>query len=178
MPVGASADGVDDKDACLLPEKISTPSGQKYFLLHRTNGTIIGDWVDDLSLFKNRNAYKNIPIIGPRPGMWDGIKVGIAAPPIKTKDGWLLLYHGVSETGYRVGAALLDLTDPTKVSARLTDPILEPEMEYEKNGQVGNVVFPDGAVVRKGELFVYYGGADSVVNVAKISLDALLKSLK
>ena len=172
MPVIASADGVDDKDACLLPAKISG----KYFLFHRTNGQIVGEWIDDLA-FKNRNAYKNIPILTARPGMWDGIKVGISAPPIRTKEGWLLIYHGVSDTGYRVGAALLDLKDPTKVIARLTDPILEPEMDYEKSGQVGNVVFPCGAVVRNGILLVYYGGADSVVNVATMKLSALMEAL-
>jgi predicted GH43/DUF377 family glycosyl hydrolase len=111
--------------------------------------------------------------------MWDGGKVGIAAPPIKTAQGWLLLYHGVSwSTTYRVGAVLLDLDDPTIVRARTAIPLFEPEEEYERKGYIPNVVFPCGAVVRGGTLYMYYGGADSVVGVATIKMATLLKMLE
>jgi beta-1,2-mannobiose phosphorylase / 1,2-beta-oligomannan phosphorylase len=99
-------------------------------------------------------------------------------PPIKTKKGWILLYHGVSDDGvYRVGAVLLDLKNPTHVISRTTDWIFEPETEYEKKGQINNVVFPCGAVVRGDTIFMYYGGADTVINVATLSLSALLSCL-
>jgi predicted GH43/DUF377 family glycosyl hydrolase len=119
------------------------------------------------------------PILLPRKGMWDSEKVGITAPPIKTKKGWLLLYHGVSSNHhtYRVGLALLDLKNPLDVIARASQPIFQPETSYEKMGVVSNVVFPCGTTVRKGKLFVYYGGADDVVGVATVPLKKLLKSL-
>jgi predicted GH43/DUF377 family glycosyl hydrolase len=172
-PVLVTADGVDDKDGCLHPEKVSG----KYFLFHRVNNLICGDF-GTTPQFKERNNFKNIPILLPRPGMWDGFKVGISTPPIKTKKGWLLLYHGVSDDAiYRVGAALLDLKDPTKVISRVTDYIFSPMEPYEINGQVGNVVFPCGAVVKNGTIYMYYGAGDSVLDVASAKLDDVLKSL-
>jgi predicted GH43/DUF377 family glycosyl hydrolase len=78
---------------------------------------------------------------------------------------------------YYVAAALLDLKDPSKVIARRKVPILEPETYYELNGQVGNVVFPCGAVVIGEDLFVYYGGGDTVIGVATMKLSELMNSL-
>jgi len=119
----------------------------------------------------------------PRKGRWDSRKIGIAGPPIKTRYGWLLLYHGVSQKSdnhYHVRAALLDLNDPSKVISRTKYPILEAEMPYERQGMVGNVVFPCGAAIIGKDLFVYYGGADTVIGVATIPLrdlmDLLLKA--
>ena len=90
-------------------------------------------------MVKKETVKKCIRIIGPRINTWDSEKVGIAAPPIKTKYGWLLLYHGVSKSHstYRIGAILLDLKDPTIVLVRGTEPIFEPEEEYEKISKVG-----------------------------------------
>ena len=78
---------------------------------------------------------------------------------------------------YYVAAALLDFKDPSKVLARRKVPILQPETSYELYGQVNNVVFPCGAVVIGEDLFVYYGGADSVIAVATMKLPELLNSL-
>ena len=106
-------------------------------------------------------------------------KVGIAAPPVKTKKGWLLLYHGVSNEGtYRIGALLLDLKDPTIIKARTDRPIMEPQMPYEKDGQVSNVVFPCGNVIIGDKLFIYYGGGDEIVAVATVGVEDILKILK
>ncbi len=165
---------VDDKDACILPEKF----GKKYFVLHRIGTDICGDYVPSLDFTKTK-INKCIRIMGPRPGAWDSVKVGIAAPPIKTKKGWLLLYHAISKVHhtYRVGAVLLDLKDPTVVLARSSDPIFEPEETYEKVGLVNNVVFPCGMVLRDGLLYVYYGGADKVCGVATIKIDILVTAL-
>lgn len=172
-PVLVTRDGIDDKDGCLHPEKVRG----KYFLFHRVDNHISGDF-GDTPRFLERNNFKNIIILSPRKGMWDSQKVGIAAPPIKTKKGWILLYHGVSDDAvYRIGACLLDLKDPTIVLSRTTDYVFEPVEEYEKKGQIGNVVFPCGAVVKNGMIYMYYGGGDSVIDVASIKLQKLLDAL-
>jgi beta-1,2-mannobiose phosphorylase / 1,2-beta-oligomannan phosphorylase len=172
-PVLVSRDGVDDKDGCLHPELVNG----KYFLFHRVNNTICGDF-GETPEFKERNNFRNIPILLPRRGMWDSVKVGMSVPPIKTKKGWILLYHGVSgRSRYRVGAALLDLKDPTIVLARTTDALFEPLTAYEIQGQVNYVVFPCGAIVKDNIIYMYYGGADSVVDVSSLQLDKLLDIL-
>jgi predicted GH43/DUF377 family glycosyl hydrolase len=90
-----------------------------------------------------------------------------------------VIYHGVSiEYVYRAGAILLDLDKPTKILAQTSEPILEPETEFEKDGVVPNVVFPDGAVVRDGKLLIYYGGADRVCCVASAPIDEFLDELE
>jgi predicted GH43/DUF377 family glycosyl hydrolase len=177
-PVVISPDFIDDKDACILPEKIQPPEtsrGKEYLIFHRVSDNICGDYVPTLD-FEKQKIDKCIDIMAPRRGMWDGWKVGISAPPIKTDSGWLLIYHGVSNTPtYRIGAALLDLDDPTIVLARVALPILEPIMPYEREGgPVHNVVFPCGMILRKGTLYIYYGGADYCTNVATVKLSDVL----
>lgn len=112
---------------------------------------------------------------------WESVKIGAGPPPIKTEEGWLLIYHGVGEekgiSKYSAGAALLDLKDPSKVIARLKKPILEPEKDYEMFGDVATVVFPEGAAVINRELFVYYGAADKTCSLATCNLDELIDAL-
>jgi predicted GH43/DUF377 family glycosyl hydrolase len=173
-PVLITPASFDDKDTCIFPEK----TGGHYFILHRVGSEMCGDYFKTLN-FKKEAIRKCIRIIGPRINSWDSAKVGISAPPIKTKYGWLLLYHGISKSHntYRIGAVLLDLNDPAIILSRTTDPIFEPEEQYEKFGIVNNVVFPCGMVERDGLLYIYYGGADTVVGVATIELDILLRAL-
>jgi predicted GH43/DUF377 family glycosyl hydrolase len=172
-PVMITPQDVDDKDSCLFPEKI----GDRYMIMHRIESHICADYIQTLN-FKTEKVNKCIQILGPRPGMWDDVKVGISAPPIKTEKGWLLFYHGVSsDHNYRVGAALFDLENPTIVISRTTDYIFEPEAWYEKEGIVPNVVFPCGVVLRDDLIFIYYGGADTVIGVATIKLSELLRAL-
>lgn len=174
-PVLISPPDLDDKDACLFPEKFKG----KYLIVHRVGDDI--DFALSPTLDFTNNAWlEEQRWITPRKGMWDGQKVGIAAPPIKTKEGWILFYHGVSEEDkfYRVGALLLDLKDPTKIIARSDEPLLEPEMPYEKEGQIPNVVFPCGAALVGDKIFVYYGGGDKVVGVATVNVSQLLRILK
>ena len=173
-PVLITPTGFDDKDTCVFPEKAK---GQ-YFFLHRVGNEICGDYLKSLD-FKKEAVKKCIRIIGPRINSWDSLKVGICAPPLKTKSGWLILYHGVSKTHnvYRVGAVLLDLKDPAIVLARSTDSLFEPKEQYEKEGVVNNVVFPCGMALKDGLLYIYYGGADTVVGVATMELDIILKAL-
>ncbi len=174
-PILLSPPGIDDKDACLFPEKIN---GQ-YVILHRIQPAIDINFFDSLDFDGQTKFLTHQPFIFPRRGMWDSRKIGINTVPLKTKKGWLVLYHGVSENDghYRVGALLLDLAHPEKVIGRSRQPLFVPEEEYEKNGVVPYVVFPCGAIVRDQELIVYYGGADRVIGVASISLPKLLKSL-
>ena len=109
---------------------------------------------------------------------WEARKIGAGPPPVKTEEGWLLIYHGVDENRVcRAGAALLDLEEPWKVIARTPEPILEPEEEYERVGDVPNVVFPEGAGTIGDELLVFYGGADEVCCAASVCLDELVNYL-
>lgn len=103
-----------------------------------------------------------------------------SAPPIKTKDGWLLLYHAMDKDDsdrYKVGALLLDLKDPEKILYRAQHPILEPEEWYENDWKPG-IIYASGAIVKNGKLFVYYGGGDKHIGVAFIMLSDLIKSMK
>lgn len=172
-PQLTTPENINDKDTCLLPEKV----GGQYMLLHRIDPQICADFLDTLD-FKKSRLTRCIEIMGPRPGMWDSTKIGIAGPPIKTEAGWLLIYHGVSKTStYRLGAVLLDLHNPSVVLSRTVDTIFEPLEEYERVGQVRNAVFSCGAALRGDTLLIYYGGADTVIGVAKVSLKKLLKIL-
>ncbi len=166
--------GVANKDAAILPETVNG----KYMVFHRVHESICADFLSSLD-FTTETVDECIEIFDPRRGMWDGGKVGISAPPWKTKNGWLLLYHGVSwSTTYRVGAVLLDLKDPTVVRARTAIPLFEPEEEYERKGMVPNVVFPCGLVVRGSTAYMYYGAGDSVVGVATVKVSTILKMLE
>jgi predicted GH43/DUF377 family glycosyl hydrolase len=115
-----------------------------------------------------------------RPHFWDEL-IGSGPPPVKTREGWLHIYHGVAThflgaNLYQVGAVLLDLEDPRRVLARTSDNILEPRRQWEMIGQVPNVVFPggltvaetddEGFAVTSSELRLYYGAADTVVGLA------------
>ncbi|HEX9069631.1 MAG TPA: hypothetical protein VF807_12745 [Ktedonobacterales bacterium] len=106
---------------------------------------------------------------------WEQVKIGSGPPPVRLPYGWLLLYHGVSRavdtTGerirYSVGAAILDLEDPTRVLYRSPHPILEPDAPYEAAGRVSHVVFPTATDLHPdGRLDVYYGAADSRIGLA------------
>lgn len=169
-----SLPGVDDKDACVVEGKTKNT----YIWFHRLGDSIWIEITDELN-FSENNYLAGSVLVYPRSDKWDNVKLGIAGPPFETKEGWVLIYHGVSQPGsvYKVGAILLDLYNPLKVLARTDYPIFEPEMPYELEGQVPNVVFPCGQVVMGDLLYVYYGGGDKVVGVATMPLDNLLKKL-
>ncbi len=175
-PVLISPPGVDDKDAVLFPRRI----GGKFWFLHRPRGTDIWiDAVDDLNFDGTTKFLGGEVLMQPRDTIWDSRRIGGTAPPIETKYGWLVFYHGISRrTGhYNIRAALLDLKHPTLVLYRTHDPLLEPEMPYEKEGIVPNVVFPCGAVMMKDQLYVYYGGADKYVGVATLDMKSVVEGL-
>jgi beta-1,2-mannobiose phosphorylase / 1,2-beta-oligomannan phosphorylase len=170
-PFILTPNNVDDKDLALLPEKING----SYLLYHRVSGQICADILPDITTGKR--ASRCIEIIGPRFGMWDGSKVGSAGPPIKVGDKWLMIYHGVSRhSTYRLGAMLLD-KDATTVLSRTADSVFEPREVYEREGEISNVVFSCGAVVRGDTMYLYYGAADKVIGVATGSLSHILDAL-
>ena len=111
-------------------------------------------------------------VMSPVPLTWQSTKIGAGPTPIETAEGWLVLYHGVltSCNGfvYSMGAALLDLAEPWKVTARGRDYLLSPQVLYEQVGDVPNVVFPCAALVDRDQdrVSIYYGGADTVVCLA------------
>jgi predicted GH43/DUF377 family glycosyl hydrolase len=169
-------------DRVAFPELIQG----KIAMLHRVAPNIQIVYFDDLEQLTNPGksfwreytaVLEEFTIMKPK-YQWESSKIGAGPPPVKTKEGWLLIYHGVDENHiYRTGIALLDLEDPSKVIARSPYPILEPEAEYERVGDVPNVVFPEGAVIRDGMLYVYYGGADKCCCLATADSDDFLDHL-
>jgi predicted GH43/DUF377 family glycosyl hydrolase len=107
---------------------------------------------------------------------WEDKKIGGSTPPIRTRAGWLHLYHGVDskQGAYRVGAVLLDLEHPDVVLARTRDFLMEPEHPYETEGYYNGCVFPTGIAQSGDTLFIYYGAADQFCCVATCSLEELL----
>lgn len=108
--------------------------------------------------------------------------IGGGCPPVKTAEGWLLIYHGVEDAAqgkiYHAGAALLDLKNPTYVIGRLPVPLFSPVEPWEKQGDVNNVVFPSSALIKEGRLFIYYGAADKLIAAASVDLAELICELK
>ena len=155
----------NNKDAALFPERI----GGRYCMMHRPEPDIYLAFSDDLHRWTDHVRIME-PVFE-----WERRKIGGGAVPIRTEAGWLVIYHGVDDDlGYRLGVALLDLEDPTRVIARQPEPILEPAADWELTGDVNNVVFTCGAVLRDHELWVYYGAADTVIGLAKGRIDDFL----
>lgn len=154
-----------NKDAALLESKVHG----RYMLFHRRVPHIWASFSEDLENWDDHQI-----IMKTIPNSWESLKIGLAGPPLEIKDGFLMLYHAVDDQKvYRLGAALLDKDDPTKVIARQRDPIFQPELEWEVHGLVPNVVFSNGHARLGNDLYVYYGGADRVIGVAKIGLDEI-----
>lgn len=170
---------LDDRDVIIFPEKING----KYAMLHRPKAWVGREygpeypaiWIrfsDDLLSWTEPSQL----LMQGNPGTWEE-KIGGSTPPLKTDKGWLMIYHGVENGGqgyYRVGVALLDLNDPTKVIARAKDWIMEPEFDYEIDGYYKGCVFPTGNVIVGDTLYVYYGGADKFIGVATVGVEELL----
>jgi beta-1,2-mannobiose phosphorylase / 1,2-beta-oligomannan phosphorylase len=108
--------------------------------------------------------------------------VGSGCPPIETEHGWLLIYHGAEETDRGIvysacAAALLDLNNPARVIARLPYALFSPEYEWERRGEVNNVVFPTGTAQFGDTLYIYYGAADERIACASLSFSSLMEEL-
>lgn len=162
--------GKNDKDGVLFPDKIDG----LYLMLHRL--------VPDIQISTSKNLRQwseHMTTLLPSKQPWESRRVGAGSPPIKTHLGWLIFYHGVSEDWkYSMSAAILDINIPNIVRYRLPFPLLEPELEYEKNGAVPNVVFGTSAIEIGSEYRLYYGAGDRVIAAAAINKEALLKTLQ
>ena len=156
----------DNKDHALFPAKV----GGRFVTFHRRPPSVWLAFSDDMYLWED-----HAELLSPRPGLWDGKRVGAGGPPILTDEGWLMLYHGYNDDHvYCMGVALLDKDDPTKVLKRPEASVLEPQTAWELRGDVPNVVFGTANPVVNGVIYLYYGGADRVVGLARAHLEALL----
>lgn len=170
---------VDDRDVIIFPERING----KFYTLHRPMSWTGSEYGTDhpaiwISACDDLLEHKNLQLLAKAEFDWE-CKIGGSTPPLKTKDGWLMLYHGVGpDKYYRTGALLLDLNDPTKVLCRLSDWLMEPDQEWELKGFYAGVAFPCGNVIKGDTLYVYYGGGDVVCAVATCDVNELLECLK
>ena len=182
----------DNRNGVLFPEKING----LYYRFDRPNrvqledGPLTGSTICISTSKELLNWQYKADIISGRSHYWDEL-IGAGPPPIKTREGWLLIYHGIAmhyQPIYQAGVLLLDLHDPSKVVSRGRCNILEPRELYETVGQVPNVVFPtglicdqvsqDGFVDMNSSLLLYYGAADTSVCLAEASVKELIDSSK
>jgi len=170
----------DTKGGVLFPRKIKG----KYARLERPweGRSIWVSYSEDLEYW----GWSEV-VATPRGGFWDSDHIGIGTPPIEIDPGWLFIYYGIKQTStgplFRLGAVILDAENPTEILGRTNAPILSPREDYERIGDVSNLVFSCGAIIEpNGEVRLYYGAADSCIclGTAKVQniVQACLKSEK
>jgi beta-1,4-mannooligosaccharide/beta-1,4-mannosyl-N-acetylglucosamine phosphorylase len=190
--VGMSAHP-DTRNGVVFPARVDG----RHLMLERPNraraagrppsGTdIVLSATDDFAVWEDLG-----PVMSGRPRFWDEL-IGPGPPPVKTRAGWLLVYHGVAThfaaaNVYQAGAVLLDLDDPRRVLARTRDNLLEPRESWELTGQVPNVVFPTGLTVAldadgfapdAAEVRLYYGAADTCIGLATATVGELVDACR
>jgi len=164
----------DTKGGALFPRKIKG----KYARLERPWETR-GIWVsysEDLKFWGESEI-----VMTPREGYWDRSRLGAATPPVEIDEGWLLIYYGVKDTSagplFRLGAAMLDKENPARVVGRTNVPILSPREEYERVGNINNLVFSCGAIIEtSGEVRLYYGAAKSDLCIGTTRVETIVKT--
>ena len=165
-----------NKDCAIFEEKIHG----KFYALHRPSSVALGGnyiWLAESLDGLHWGNHKCL--VKTRLDKWDSKRVGAGASPIKTKLGWLAIYHGANEAQeYCLGAFLMALNDPSIILAQTDEPIMKPVADYELNGFFGRVVFTNGHVVNGDEITIYYGAADQYVCGAKFSIEEILSLLK
>lgn len=165
-----------NKDCALFEEKIDG----RYYALHRPSSPELGGnymWIAESPDRIHWGRHKCVATT--RKGFFDSARLGAGASPIRTDEGWLVIYHGAdSSNRYCLGAMLLDLKDPSKVLARSSEPIMEPVAPYEQTGFFGNVVFTNGQIVDGDTVHIYYGASDEVICKADFSIKEILAMLK
>lgn len=150
----------ENKNSAFFPAKF----GKDYLLLHRRHPNIWLARTRDFKTFRDHRIIMKIV-----DDDWQCTRIGIAGPPVPHPQGWLLIYHAVDRTNaYRLGAALLDFENPAIVLARQSRPVLEPELDWEINGFVPNVIFSCATVATEAEYAVLYAGADTVTGAAVV----------
>jgi len=178
------------KDVFLFPKKIQG----KFAMLLRVLPDIQIVFFKDFEELKDRNFWRNYleqlssHVVLENKYWFESRNIGGGAPPILTKDGWLIIFHTVEELNkariYRASAALLDKKNPLKIIGRLNIPLFSPEEKWEIEScsnfecLVNNVVFPTGTTIFGEDLYIYYGAADAKIAVARVNLKDLLKKLK
>jgi len=156
---------VAQRTSALFPEKYH----DKYLLVHRIIPSVWFSQTKDFQKFTHSKI-----VLTPDVLPWCEKKIGVAFPPLKIGDTWVMFFHGVDRNGcYRVGVCWLDGKNPYKVIKMQRDPVLEPEAEYEKTGFTASVVYPCGAVEMQGTLFIYYGAGDQHIALASVEKKAL-----
>ena len=157
------------KSGVIVPEKIDS----KYWMYWLGSSA---DKTDQMGLAYSTDLIHwtealDTPVLPRRPGQFDSRVVEPGPPPILTPSGIVLIYNGADDSHvYRTGVAIFDRKNPRKVLSRTGDPIFAPEMEWEKAGQVPNVVFVEGVVKQGNRFLFYYGGADKYVGVAEAAM--------
>lgn len=170
---------IDDRDVIIFPERVNG----KFVVLHRPMAWVGEEYGTEhpamwISFCDDLLEHHKMQLLAKAEYEWED-KIGGSAPPIKTEDGWFVLYHAVGkDKKYRVGAMLLDLEDPTKILCRTKEPILEPDQDYECEGFYKGICFPCGNVLKDGVLYVYYGGADQYACVATGDFEEVMDYLK
>lgn len=159
---------VQNKGMALFPRRIAG----RYAMLSRQDDENL------FVMFSDNPHYWSDPHLILRPSeTWDSVKLGNCGSPIETEAGWLVITHGVGPMRkYCIGAALLDLNDPTRVIGRLREPLLCPE-GMEREGYVPNVVYSCGSLIHKGQLILPYAMSDKATAIASIPLATLLEAL-
>lgn len=164
----------ENKDVAIFPEKVNG----KYIALHRPNNSGFGKasiWYSESPDLLHWGNHKCLA--RPRDMKWESMKIGGGAPPIKTPQGWLVIYHGKGDNSlYSLFCLLLDLNEPSKIIKRAEKPLLGPTEKFETDGFFPNVVFSNGIVEKDNKIYIYYGAADESVGLAITDIDYLLGS--
>ncbi len=173
---------LSDKNLIFFPRKING----KFYFLHRIRPDIqiaSVQTIEELTkdYWQNYLMHFDQHILMAAKYAHEISYIGGGCPPMETKEGWLLIYHGVHDTTegyvYSACAALLDLEEPEKERARLPYPLFKPELAWELSGEVNNVVFPTGTAIFGDRLYIYYGAADTCIAVASVDLVELISEL-
>ncbi len=158
-----------NKGMALFPRKVN---GQ-YAMLCRIDG--VNNYI---AFSDNINVWRKACLLQQPQFPWELVQIGNCGSPIETSEGWLVVTHGVGPVReYVLGISLLDLNDPTKVIARLPDPLIIPN-EKEREGYVPNVVYSCGSVIHNGNLIIPYAMSDHASTYATVDLAELLAALK
>ncbi len=177
---------IDDRDVILYPEKIDG----RFVLLRRPLQWVGPSYGTEhpavwICFSEDLHHWTAPELLFKSLFPWEGNRIGGSTPPLRTERGWLVLYHGVETVDpalrrvcYRMGGVLLDFDDPTRVLARTSIPLMEPETYYERFGlYIPNVIFPTGNVVKDGTLYLYYGVCDTAIALATAPLEAVVDAV-
>lgn len=180
--------GVIGPDRCSKAGALFKSGGKLHFMWkdeQNSERTMMSPVPDD---FENPAAWKKFwagrdiekdCMLPAQNNKYEGHGIEPGAPPIEIPEGLLTVYSSISaDFKWTISVMLLDKDDPSKVLAKTEAPLLKPKKDYELKGDVNNVVFPCGAIIDKGRLYIYYGGADTICAVASESMEKIIKSLK